>query len=72
MLVNYTYYKIYANDSYNFNTGYKIAKKYLEKSNVIAAAINTLIEAIFESLKIAEESVFLFNCKIIQAKLHYL
>ena len=57
MLVNYTYCKIYANDSYHFNTGYKIAKKDLEKSKVIyiyeAAASGTPIEAIFESLKIA-------------------
>ena len=57
MLVNYTYCKIYANDSYNFNTGYKIAKKDLEKSKVIyiyeADASGTPIEAIFESLKIA-------------------
>ena len=57
MLVNYTYCKIYANDSYNFNTGYKIAKKNLEKSKVMyiyeAAASGTPIEAIFESLKIA-------------------
>ena len=57
MLINYTYCKIYANDSYNFNTGYKIAKKDLEKSKVIyiyeADASGTPIEAIFESLKIA-------------------
>ena len=57
MLVNYTYCKIYANDSYHFNTGYKIAKKDLEKSKVIyiyeAAASGTPIEEIFESLKIA-------------------
>lgn len=57
MLVNYTYCKIYANDSYHFNTGYKIAKKDLEKSKVIyiyeAAVSGTPIEAIFESLRIA-------------------
>ena len=57
MLINYTYCKIYANDSYHFNTGYKIAKKDLEKSKVMyiykAAASGTPIEAIFESLKIA-------------------
>lgn len=35
MLVNYTYCKIYLNDSYHFNTGYKVTKKYLEKSKVI-------------------------------------
>lgn len=57
MLVNYTYCKIYANDSYHFNTGYKIAKKDLEKSKVIyiyeAAVSGTPIESIFESLRIA-------------------
>jgi len=35
MLVNYTYCKIYCNDSHHFNTGYKAAKKDLEKSKVI-------------------------------------
>lgn len=34
MLVNYTYYKIYSNDSYNFNTWYKSIKKALEKSKI--------------------------------------
>lgn len=57
MLVNYTYCKIYSNDSYHFNTGYKAAKKDLEKSKVIyiyqAAISGTPIEKIFESLKIA-------------------
>lgn len=57
MLVNYTYCKIYSNDSYHFNTGYKAAKKDLEKSKVIyiyqAATSGTPIEKIFESLKIA-------------------
>ena len=57
MLVNYTYCKIYANDSYHFNTGYKIAKKDLEKFKVIyiyeAAVSGTPIESIFESLRIA-------------------
>ena len=56
MLVNYTYCKIYSNDSYHFNTGYKVAKKELEKSKVIciyeAAASGMRIEEIFESLKI--------------------
>lgn len=57
MLVNYTYCKIYSKGSYHFNTGYKAAKKDLEKSKVIyiyeAAASGTPIEEIFESLKIA-------------------
>ena len=57
MLVNYIYCKIYCNDSHHFNTGYKAAKKDLEKSKVIyiyeAAASGTPIEEIFESLKIA-------------------
>ncbi|WP_139357800.1 transposase, partial [Clostridium beijerinckii] len=57
MLVNYTYCKIYCTDSLHFNTGYKAAKKILEKSKVIyiykAAASGTPIEKIFESLKIA-------------------
>lgn len=35
MLVNYTYYKTYSNDSYHFNTGYKSAKEDLKKSKVI-------------------------------------
>lgn len=57
MLVNYTYCKIYSNDSYHFNTGYKATKKDLEKSKVIyiyeAAASGMPIEKIFELLKIA-------------------
>lgn len=57
ILVNYTYCKIYYNDSYHFNTGYKAAKKDLEKSKVLyiykAATSGTPIEEIFESLKIA-------------------
>lgn len=57
MLINYTYCKMYSKDSYDFNTGYKSAKKDLEKSKVIyiyeAAANGTPIEEIFKSLKIA-------------------
>ena len=57
MLINYTYCKMYCNNSYHFNTGYKFAKKHLQKSKVIyiyeAAASGTPIEEIFESLKIA-------------------
>ena len=48
---------MYSNNSYDFNTGYKSAKKDLEKSKVIfiyeATASGTPIEEIFESLKIA-------------------
>lgn len=57
ILVNYTYCKMYSKDSYHFNTGYKAAKKDLEKSKVIyiygAVASGTPIEEIFESLKTA-------------------
>jgi hypothetical protein len=57
MLVNYTYCKIYSNDSYHFNTGYRAAKKDLEKSKVIyiyeATASGMPIKEIFELLKIA-------------------
>lgn len=57
ILVNYTYCKIYYNDCYHFNTGYKAAKKDLEKSKVIyiyeATASGMPIEEIFELLKIA-------------------
>ena len=57
MLVNYTYCKIYSNNSYHFNIGYKAAKKDLEKSKVLyiyeSAASGIPIEVIFESLKIA-------------------
>ena len=57
MLINYTYCKMYCNNSYHFNTVYKSANKDLQKSKVIyiyeAAAIGTPIEEIFELLKIA-------------------
>ena len=57
MLINYTYCKIYSNDSYHFNTGYKAAKKDLEKSKVIyiyeAATNGTSINEIFKALKLA-------------------
>lgn len=57
IIVNYTYCKIYSNENYHFNTGYKAAKKDLEKSKVIyiyeAAASGIPIEKIFKSLKIA-------------------
>lgn len=57
MLVNYTYCKVYSNNSYHFNTAYKAAKKDLERSKVLyiyeATASGTPIEETFESLKIA-------------------
>ena len=57
MLVNYTYCKMYSTDCHHFNSGYKAAKKDLEKSKVRyiydAAASGRPIEEIFESLKIA-------------------
>ena len=57
MLINYTYCKIYSNDSYHFNTGYKVAKKDLEKSKVIyiyeVATNGTSINEIFKTLKLA-------------------
>ena len=56
MLINYTYCKIYSNDSYHFNTGYKAAKKDLEKSKVIyiyeAATNGTSINEIFKQIYI--------------------
>ena len=55
MLINYTYCKMYSNDSYHFNIGYKAAKKNLEELIYIyeAATSGTPIEEIFKSLKIA-------------------
>ena len=57
MIINYTYCKLYSNGSYHFNTGYKSAKKDLEKSKITyiyeAAVSGTPIEEIFELLKIA-------------------
>lgn len=57
MIINYTYCKLYSNESYHFTTGYKAAKKDLQKSKVIyiyeAAASGTPIDKIFEFLKIA-------------------
>jgi len=35
MLINYTYCKMYSNNSFHFNIGYKAAKKDLEKSKII-------------------------------------
>ena len=56
MLVNYTYCKIYSNNAYHFNTGYKASKKDLEKSKIIyiyeAASSGIAIEEIFKNLKI--------------------
>lgn len=57
MIINYTYCKLYSNNLYHFNTGYKCAKKDLEKSKVIyiyeAAANGKSLKEIFETLKIA-------------------
>ncbi|WP_286904505.1 IS701 family transposase [Clostridium sp. UBA1652] len=57
VLIGYTYCKLYSNENYHFNRGYKAAKKDLEKSKVLyiyeAAASGTPIEKVFELLKIA-------------------
>lgn len=57
VLIGYTYCKLYSNENYHFNSGYKAAKKDLEKSKVLyiyeAATSGTPIEKIFELLKIA-------------------
>lgn len=57
MILNYTYYKLYSKDSYHFNTGYKLAKKDLQKSKVIyiyeAAANGETLEKSLKTLKIA-------------------
>lgn len=57
MIINYTYCKLYSNSSYHFNTGYKCAKKDLEKSKVIyiyeAIANGKSLDEIFKTLKIA-------------------
>lgn len=56
MIINYTYCKLSSNNSYHFNTGYKAAKKNLEKSKIIyiyeATTSGSPIETIFELLKI--------------------
>lgn len=57
MIINYTYCKLYSNEYYHFNTGYKLAKRDLQKSKVIyiyeAAAKGEPLEKILEHLKIA-------------------
>ncbi|QAA33574.1 transposase [Clostridium manihotivorum] len=57
MTINYTYCKLYSNESYHFNTGYKSAKKALIKSKITyiyeAAATGKSLEEIFKTLKIA-------------------
>ena len=57
MLLNYTYYKMYSKDSYHFNTGYKTAKKDIEKSKFLyfykTTAKDKPIKEIFDVLKIA-------------------
>jgi hypothetical protein len=57
MIINYTYCKLYFNESYHFNTGFKLAQNNLQKARVIwiynAAASGEPVEKIFEYLKIA-------------------
>lgn len=57
MTISYTYCKLYSNESYHFNTGYKSAKKALMKSKITyiyeAAANGRSLEEIFKTLKIA-------------------
>lgn len=58
ILINYTYCKLYCNDSYHFNTGFRLAQNNLEKSKVIwiyyATTSGKPVEKILEYLKIAE------------------
>jgi hypothetical protein len=57
MAINYTYCKLYSNETYHFNTGYKSAKKALIKSKITyiyeAAANGKSLEEIFKALKIS-------------------
>lgn len=57
MIITYTYCKLYSNESYHFNTGFKLAQKELKRAKVTQiyhAAVNgEPIEKIFELLKIA-------------------
>lgn len=57
MTINYTYCKLYSDESYHFNTGYKSAKKAFLKSKIIyiyeSAANGKSLEEIFKTLKIA-------------------
>ena len=57
MIINYTYCKLYSNESHHFNTGFKLAQNDLQKARVIwiynAAASGEPVENIFKYLKIA-------------------
>jgi len=57
MTIIYTYCKLYSNELYHFNTGYKSAKKALIKSKITyiyeAAATGKSLEEVFKTLKIA-------------------
>ena len=57
MIVNYTYCKLYSNESHHFNTGFKLAQNNLQKARVIwiynAAASGEPVEEILKYLKIA-------------------
>jgi Transposase DDE domain. len=57
MIISYTYCKLYSKEFYHFSTGYKLAKKELQKAKIKyiyeAAAKGESLEKIFETLKIA-------------------
>lgn len=57
MITNYTYCKLYCNECYHFNTGFKLAQNNLEKAKIIwiynAATSSKSVEKILEYLKIA-------------------
>lgn len=57
MIISNIYCKSYRNTTYHFHTGYKEAKKDLQKNKVIyiyeAAASGTPLSEIFQILKIA-------------------
>ena len=57
MIINYTYCKLYSNESYHFNTGFKLAQNDLQKARVIwiynAATSGEPVEKNFKYLKIA-------------------
>lgn len=57
MTINYTYCKLYSNESYHFNTGFKLAQNDFQKAKIIwiynAAETGEPIEKILEFLKIA-------------------
>lgn len=57
MIIHYTYCKFYFNESYHFNTGFKLAQNDLKKARVIwihtATASGKPVEEILKYLKIA-------------------